>query len=97
MVNGELAGEIRRSFEFYRSSMQDDAIDRVVLSGGCARLPELSSHLSQVLELPVEIANPFRDITANRKQFDPEYLAYIAPQMAVGVGLALREPGDDDS
>jgi len=43
------------------------------------------------------VAIAFRDITADRKQFDPEYLAYIAPQMAVGVGLALREPGDDDS
>ena len=97
MVNGELAGEIRRSFEFYRSSMPGGAIHRVVLSGGCARLPDLPSYLSHALELPVEIANPLRDVSADRKQFDPEYLAYIAPQMAVGVGLALREPGDDDS
>ena len=94
MVNGELAGEIRRSCEFYRSSMQDDAIDRVVLSGGCARLPDLPSYLSHALELPVEIANPLREITADPKRFDPEYLAFIAPQMAVGVGLALREPED---
>jgi type IV pilus assembly protein PilM len=94
MVNGELAGEIRRSFEFFRSSMQGDAIDRVVLSGGCARLPDLPSYLSHALELPVEIANPLRDITADPKKFDPEYLSFIAPQMAVGVGLALREPGD---
>lgn len=94
MVNGELAGELRRSFEFYRSSMQGDAIDRVVLSGGCARLPDLPSYLSHALELPVEIANPLRDVTANPKKFDPEYLSFIAPQMAVGVGLALREPGD---
>ena len=95
MVNEELASDIRRSFEFYKSSEQSTAIHRVILSGGCARLAELSSHLSHALELPVEIANPFREITADRKQFDPEYLAYIAPQMAVGVGLALREPGDD--
>ena len=94
-VNGELAGEIRRSFEFYRSSMQGSAIHRIVLSGGCARLPDLSSYLSQALELPVEIANPLREIAADSKKFDPEYLSFIAPQMAVGVGLALREPGDE--
>lgn len=94
MVNGELAGEIRRSCEFYRSSMQDDAIDRVVLSGGCARLPDLPSYLSHALELPVEIANPLREVTADPKKFDPEYLSFIAPQIAVSVGLALREPGD---
>jgi type IV pilus assembly protein PilM len=74
--------------------MQDDAIDRVVLSGGCARLPDLPSYLSHALELPVEIANPLREITADPRKFDPEYLSFIAPQIAVGVGLALREPGD---
>ncbi|MBI4380612.1 MAG: type IV pilus assembly protein PilM [candidate division NC10 bacterium] len=94
MVNGELAGEIRRSFEFYRSSMQGGAIDRVVLSGGGSRLPDLPSHLSHALELPVEIGNPLREITADPRKFDPEYLSFIAPQMAVGVGLALREPED---
>lgn len=95
--NGELASEIRRSFEFYRSTAQGDAINRVVLSGGCALLPNLSSSLSKALVLPVEIANPFREITADTKKFDPEYLAFIAPQMAVAVGLALREPGDDET
>jgi type IV pilus assembly protein PilM len=94
MVNGELAGEIRRSFEFYRSSMQGAAIDRVVLSGGGARLPDLPSFLSQALELPVEIANPLRQIAADPKKFDPDYLSFIGPQVVVGVGLALREPGD---
>lgn len=93
-VHSELAAEIRRSFEFYRSSMQRDSIDRVVLSGGCARLPDLPSYLSQALEIPVEIANPLREIAADPKKFDPEYLSFIAPQMAVGIGLALREPGD---
>ena len=95
MVNSELAGEIRRSFEFYGSSAQGKTIQRVLLSGGCARLPDLSSYLSQALELPVEIANPFREITTDSKRFDPEYLAFVAPRMAVGVGLALREPDDD--
>jgi type IV pilus assembly protein PilM len=95
MANGEFAGEIRRSFEFYRSSAQGEAISRVVLSGGCARLPDLPSYLSRALDLPVEIADPFRRIVADPKKFDPEYLAFVAPRMAVGVGLAIREPGDD--
>jgi type IV pilus assembly protein PilM len=95
MVNGELAGEIGRSFEFYRSTVQGDAIHRVVLSGGCALLPGLSSYLSKALDLPVEIANPFREITADPKKFDPEYLAFTAPQMMVAVGLALRDPEDE--
>jgi len=93
-VNAELGGEILRSFDFFRSSAQVDAIHRMVLSGGCARLPALPPYLSQALGLPVEIANPFRDIIADPRKFDREYLSFIAPQMAIGVGLALREPDD---
>ncbi|MDE2322111.1 MAG: type IV pilus assembly protein PilM [candidate division NC10 bacterium] len=95
MVNGELAMEIRRSFDFYHSTSQKDTIHRVVLSGGCALLPDFAPSLSRALELPVEIANPFQYIVADSKKFDIQYLASIAPQMTVAVGLALREPEDD--
>ncbi|MDE2179891.1 MAG: type IV pilus assembly protein PilM [candidate division NC10 bacterium] len=94
-VNSELAGEIRRSFDFYHSTSQSETIHRMVLSGGCALLPDLASYLSSALALPVEIADPFHHVVADPKEFDAEYLAAIAPQMTVAVGLALREPGDD--
>lgn len=92
--NGELAGEIRRSLDFYYSTTRRRTIHRVVLSGGCALLPGLSSYLTEALELPVEVANPFRHIAADSKKYDAAYLAGIAPQMTVAVGLALREAGD---
>jgi type IV pilus assembly protein PilM len=94
MVNTEVAGEIRRSFDFFRSSSHSDTIHRVVLSGGCARLPGLVEYLSENLEMPCELANPLRNIKADPKTFDPEYLGVIAPQLAVSVGLALRQAGD---
>jgi type IV pilus assembly protein PilM len=94
MVNSELAGEIRRSFDFFRSSSHSDTIHRVVLSGGCARLPGLVEYLSENLEMPCEVANPLRHVKADSKKFDPEYLEVIAPQLAVSVGLALRQAGD---
>ncbi len=94
MVNAEVAGEVRRSFDFFRSSSHSDIIHRVVLSGGCARLPGLVEHLTENLEVPFEVANPLRTIKADPKKFDPEYLEVIAPQLAVSVGLALRQAGD---
>jgi type IV pilus assembly protein PilM len=94
MVNTELAGEIRRSFDFFRSSSHSDTIHRVLLSGGCARLSGLVEYLSENLEIPCEVANPLRNIKADPKTFDPEYLEVIAPQLAVSVGLALRQAGD---
>jgi len=95
MANGELAEEIRRSFDFYHSTTQSDTIRRAVLSGGCALMPELAPYLSRTLELPVDVANPFQRIVVDPKKFDPHYMAFIAPQMTVAVGLALREPEDD--
>jgi type IV pilus assembly protein PilM len=94
LANSELAGEIRRSFDFYYSTSQRDTIHRMVLSGGCALLSGLAPYLSNTLELPVEIANPFQHIVVDQK-FDAQYLACIAPQMTVAVGLALREAGDE--
>jgi type IV pilus assembly protein PilM len=94
MVNTEVAGEIRRCFDFFRSSSHSDTIHRVVLSGGCARLPGLVEYLSENLEISCELANPLRNIKADPKTFDPEYLGVIAPQLAVSVGLALRQAGD---
>src|SRR5574337_329225 len=90
MANSELAGEIRRSFEFYYSTSRSDTIHRVVLSGGCALLPDLAPCLSHALDLPVELANPFQHIVADPKKFDMHHLAFIAPQTTVAVGLALR-------
>lgn len=94
LVHAELAGDIRRSIDFFRSASPSGVIHRVLVSGGVACLPRFVPHLSEVLELQVEVANPLRRVKADPKRFDPEYLEYVAPQMTVGVGLAVREGGD---
>jgi type IV pilus assembly protein PilM len=66
----------------------------MVLSGGCARIKGLDQLLSQRLGLPVEVADPFRNIHYSGKLFDPEYLQEMGPVAAVGVGLAMRRLDD---
>ncbi|MFQ5881719.1 MAG: type IV pilus assembly protein PilM [Candidatus Methylomirabilales bacterium] len=94
LVNTELVGDIRRSIDFFRASSPTGIIHRMLVSGGVARLPNFTQHLGEALELPVEIANPLRNVGADPKQFDPEFLEYVAPQLCIGVGLALRQVGD---
>ncbi|MFQ5655934.1 MAG: type IV pilus assembly protein PilM, partial [Candidatus Methylomirabilales bacterium] len=94
LVNAELSGEIRRSIDFFRSASPSGTIHRMMASGGVARLPRFVPSLGETLELPVEIVNPLRHVRADSKQFDQEYLEHIAPQLSVGIGLALREVGD---
>ena len=45
-------------------------------------------------EIPVDELNAFKNIIADEKRFDPNYLKEIGPQAAVAVGLALRSVGD---
>ncbi len=87
-----VAMEIQKTFDFYRATTEDNdtVVQKILISGGGSKLAGLSEELSQRLELPVEILNPFRNIRVDDKKFDPEYLSEIVPEMAVAVGLAIR-------
>lgn len=92
-VSTEIGNELQRSFELFRATA-NRSVDRVVLSGGCARLKGLDRFLGTHLGLPVSVANPFGGIVCDGSQFDAAYLQDMAPLAAVGVGLALRRRGD---
>ncbi|MCD6571602.1 MAG: type IV pilus assembly protein PilM [Deltaproteobacteria bacterium] len=94
MASETYVQEIRRTLDFFLSTMVNENIERIYLSGGSARLPGLTSMLEKQTEIPVEVINPFNNITWDDKVFDSEYIAYIAPQMAVAIGLALRKAED---
>ncbi|MFL6373847.1 MAG: type IV pilus assembly protein PilM [Pyrinomonadaceae bacterium] len=87
-----VAMEIQKTFDFYRATTEDNdtVVQKILISGGGSKLAGLAQELSQRLELPVEILNPFRNIKVDTKKFDPEYLNEIVPEMAVAVGLAVR-------
>lgn len=93
-VNETITLEIRRSLDFYNSTASDDRISAVFVSGGCSKVYNLISTISEKIGLPVEQLSPFAKLKYNEKDFDPEYLEEIAPFMAVSVGLAIRRIGD---
>jgi Tfp pilus assembly PilM family ATPase len=53
----------------------------------------LSGVLEEKLGVPVKIADPFRGFKLDKK-VDAEFLKEAASQYGVGVGLAIRRPGD---
>ncbi len=87
-----VAMEIQKTFDFYRATTEDNetVVQKILISGGGSKLVGLADELSQRLELPVEVLDPFRNIKVDSKKFDPEYLKEIVPEMAVAVGLAVR-------
>jgi type IV pilus assembly protein PilM len=87
-----VAMEIQKTFDFYRATTDDTEtqVQKILISGGGSKLIGLADELSQRLELPVEVLDPFRKIKVDPKKFDPDYMNEIVPEMAVAVGLAVR-------
>jgi type IV pilus assembly protein PilM len=89
-----MAVEIQRSIDFYLATAAGLTLGKVVLSGGTAKVAALKDALETTLNTKVEISDPFRRISFNPKEFDPDYLRDIAPVSTVVVGLASRRLGD---
>lgn len=89
-VAGRLLAELNRSFAYYYTQSHGGSIDRVVLSGGNARLQNLDKFLANGLGTLVEIINPFAKIKIDPNRFDLDSINRMAPSFAVSVGLAVR-------
>jgi type IV pilus assembly protein PilM len=96
-VTGPAAGavieEIHHALSFFWTAATDETIDAVYLSGGVARMPDLAQQLSERVQAPVEIANPFAHVSIDRDADTPQ-LHQQAPEFAVAMGLAIRRPDD---
>ena len=96
-VSAEISAEISRSFDYFKTTGaqdQQDHLDKILVSGGVAKIKGFVSDLSEKLGLPTEVVNPFRKVEINPKLFNMEFVQEMAPAAAVGVGLAIRRPGD---
>jgi len=93
-LNADLVSEVLRSFDYYKTTSSNETIDRILVSGGSAKLPELLAMMKERIEIPSEYANPFARIEIPPGRFDIDMIQEMGPQAAVGVGLALRRIGD---
>lgn len=93
-LSSDIVLEISRSFDYFKSAMSGEEAERLILSGGCAKVKGLSDILVERLGIPVEVVNPFRNINIDPRVFDTAYLEDIAPMAAVAVGLAIRRVWD---
>ncbi len=90
----ELSTGIDLAFSYFKSSEKNDAIDKVVLSGGGAYIPNISSVLEKRHQTTVQISNPMGFL-----EYDPAMFGAVDPRkfsalFTVAVGLALRKVAD---
>lgn len=75
--------------QYEQQNSQYMRIEKIILAGGSAWLPNITTYLSQQLDTKVFIGDPWA-----RVLYPPELkpvLQELGPRMAVSVGLAMRE------
>jgi len=83
-----LTNEVDKSIKFFQTRYPDRKVEKIVVSGGAATLPEFPLYLANKFGLNVEIGNAWHNVA-----FAPERqneLLAISNQFSVAVGLAER-------
>jgi type IV pilus assembly protein PilM len=93
-VTEEFGAELKKTLDFFRVTTSESVIHKIVLSGGGSQVPNLDRYISQFFGVPVEIMNPFQNITVEEREIPMDSVNRLAPHFAVAVGLALRKMGD---
>jgi type IV pilus assembly protein PilM len=89
-ILGDLATEIRRSLDYFQTRWRESRVGRVVISGGTARLANLSRFLSLELGVETIVGDPFVQCEVPERVLPAMLRQQLAPAMATAVGLAMR-------
>lgn len=90
----DLGVALERSLVYLKSNGDTDHIDRILISGGGSLIRGLAETLNQKMQVPVELADPMRRIPFEPELFGENDPSMVGPQLAVGIGLALRKAHD---
>ena len=88
-VFAELTQEIRISFDYYESQSAS-TVGKIFLSGGGSLLLGLKERLSGLMGIEVNYWEPFKKVRLSAS-LDPEKVKSLSAQLAVALGLALRQ------
>jgi type IV pilus assembly protein PilM len=83
-----LVTEINSSIKYFMAENPGSKIEKLIISGQTATLPELSTYFANSSGLPVEMANPWQNISYPATEQDR--LRQNALAYGVAAGLALR-------
>lgn len=85
-----LMAEIKKVLNFFIAVGSSDQAGACFVTGGSCKLPGLIETLQELVDLEVEILNPFEAIEFDKKAFNEEDLDDIATTGLVALGLGLR-------
>jgi len=89
----KLLAEIKRCFDYYDTQYKGKSVERILICGGGVRLKQLDRFLADKLSVPVDLADPFRQIHVPGKGPVAQLVEANSASFGVSVGLALRKFG----
>lgn len=84
-----MVAEVARAVTFFTSSSQYNHVDLIVLAGGCAALPNVTTLVEQATGTQTMVANPFQHMSLSTR-IKQQQLSADAPSLMIACGLALR-------
>lgn len=85
-----IVNEVKYSLDIFQSQHTSGrTIEKIILTGGSAFLPELVSYLSKLLDIKIIIGDPWDRVVYPLEL--KAVLTELGPRFAVAVGLAMRE------
>lgn len=85
--------ELRRSIDYYHTQEQTSEISSLIVTGDGSLTRNVAYYLSQALHLPVQVGNPLRGVGENKTKLTEVQLEWMAPRLAIAIGLALDDEG----
>lgn len=82
-----IVSEIKRAIAYHQEKFKNENVDVILLSGGTARLPGMVVYLAQVVNIEIQLANPWVGV---QKDARFAVLDKDGPVFSVSMGLALR-------
>ena len=90
-ILNQMAKEVRKSLSYYKTQSQKVKYNKMILSGGCAKIKNIDKFLSEQLEIPLIIGDPLKDIKIDERVFNLEKIKIFKESLATVIGLAKRE------
>jgi len=85
-IFGDIADELSKSLEFYRSQVGDVKMDQIILAGPGCMVPNLDQFFMNKLNVRTVISDPMRDI----RHDETEIVERMRPILAALIGSAIE-------
>ncbi len=82
-----ILGEMRKAIAFYNEKYTDEPIRQIIIGGGSAKLPGLTTYFASEIGIETAIANPWKILAHQEVQKE---IIDNASEYTVAVGLAMR-------